>query len=162
MKGIAREANVSPTTVYAHFKSKSHLLARVMERLYEQWTRAYEAVVYDASKPFDEKLSRLSELASRWLNDLPGDLYDSLLAPQEKKLGELAAWYAENRFAVGLEHLIREGRKEGRVSIAIDDASLIMYFRRVAAALFAPPLPERSTLEDMLHLFIHGITGKPD
>jgi len=160
MKDIAREASVSPVTIYNYFGSKQRVLYEVLRRQFEAMTKTFENIVYDSSKAFKEKLEELLMFEFELVDSLPDDLLDAFYAPGDEEMERLIEWYSENRTTVGLQHLIREGKKEGAVAPSMSETSVMTYIELFKNVRKLPAARDKATLKDLMHMFFYGLNGK--
>ncbi len=160
MKGVAREAVVSPVTIYNYFGSKERLLYEVAKRLFEKYAKRFETIVYDSSLAFKDKMEAVLKFELDMLDEIHDDLLKMLYTKESKSLRELGKWYTENRTLVGMQHLIREGKKEGAVASFIDEESLMAYIELFRGISELDIRHDKKRLKDLMHMFFYGIGGK--
>jgi len=157
---IAKEANVSKVTIYKYFQSKDNVLFEVVKRLYEDYTKQFESIVYDAEMNFKSKMEAILRFEFELLGELHDDLVAAFYNPDNEELSKLVSWYTENRLLVGMQHMIREGRKEGEIAPFLEDESIMAYidlFRRIGDLnLFG----NKKVLKNLIYMFFYGIGGK--
>ncbi len=160
MQMIAKSANVSQVTIYNYYESKDNVLYYVAQLFFEKYTREFEAIVYDASQSFEEKMNTLIEFEINYVKDLNIDLIEGFHTTKSSKMNALRAWYDNNRIYVGMEHLIREGKKEGIVNKMIDNESIILFIELIRGVGDRPEINNKKRLIDLFHLSFYGIGGK--
>ncbi len=158
---IAKQANVSQVTIYNYFGSKEGLFYETLEGILESFAKAFEDIVYDASFSVQEKLLKLIDYEMSMIDRLPIDFMTWLYYPKDERIKSLANWYMENRTLMGMQHLIREGKKEGVINQALGDEAILTFF-----SLFKQPenseiIKDKAALKDFVHIFFYGIGGKP-
>ncbi len=160
MKDIAKEASVSPVTIYNYFGSKERVVYEVVKKLLEDYTRRFEDIVYDSSLTFKDKTKALLRYEVELVDSLSEDLLQSFYNPKDKALKKLVSWYTENRLLIGFQHMVREGRKEGEVSTAVEEESIMVYLGMFKSLASEDIRHDKSRLKDLLHIFFYGIGGK--
>ncbi len=157
---IAKAADVSQVSIYNYFEHKDRVIYEVMKRLLENQTKTFESIVYDASKTFDKKLDELLVFTNNALDDLHEDVIAYLFNRNHKAMRELLDWYTTNRIMMGMDHLIREGKKEGVVLNKISESSIMAFLGLYKALDFSTYHYHKTTLKDLVHMFFYGIRGQ--
>lgn len=160
MKEIAKSAKVSPVTIYNYFGCKERVVYEVVKKLLEDYTRRFEDIVYDSSFTFREKANKLLNFEIELIDSLSEDLVQTFYRPNDKDLKKLVSWYTDNRLVVGLQHMIREGRKEGEVSTAVEEESIMVYLELFKSLTKVDVRHDKNRLKDLMHMFFYGIGGK--
>lgn len=157
---IAKAANVSQVSIYNYFEHKDRVIFKVMKRLLEHQTKTFESIVYDVSKTFDTKLEELLSFSHETLNALHKDVIIYLFDRQHKAMQEQLDWYVHNRIMMGMDHLVREGKKEGAITKAIHESSIKAFLELYKALDFNLYDDCKRTLNDLVHLFFYGVRGQ--
>ncbi|MFW6298871.1 MAG: TetR/AcrR family transcriptional regulator, partial [Bacillota bacterium] len=152
---IAKEASVSQVTIYNYFHSKQTVVRRVVQRLIEDDTKAFEAIVYDGSTRFSIKMDRLMAFLERKIDEYDMALIQELVASEEPTLSKVLKWYVDNRIATALAYFVREGLREGKISDTLDEQIVFDHF-----ALFDfGSIDQKEALKSHLRILFFGIKG---
>ena len=157
---IAKKANVSQVTIYNYYDSKENVLYEVVKLIFEAHTRSFEAIIYDSSKTFNDKMIELLEFQVRTVDELSSDLISTMHGSANERMKKLRNWYENNRIYVGMEHLVREGKNEGLISKDIDNDSIILLIELFKGVGDMPAINDKKKLKDLFYLFFYGISGK--
>ena len=157
---IAKKANVSQVTIYNYYDSKENVLYEVVKLIFEAHTRSFEAIIYDSSKTFNDKMIELLEFQVRTVDELSSDLISTMHGSANERMKKLRKWYENNRIYVGMEHLVREGKNEGLISKDIDNDSIILLIELFKGVGDMPAINDKKKLKDLFYLFFYGISGK--
>lgn len=157
---IAKQANVSQVTIYNYFGSKEGLFYETLKRILESFTKEFEDLVYDASFSVDEKLLKLIEYASDMIDAIPSDVMMGLYYPKDARIKTMASWYHDNRIMMGMQHLIREGKKEGVINRLLSDEAILIYFGLFKQTANLEMIDNKAALKDLVHMFFYGIGGQ--
>lgn len=152
---IAKEASVSQVTIYNYFGSKQTVVRRVVQRLIEDDTKAFEAIVYDASTRFSLKVDRLMAFLERKIDEYDMALIKELVASEEPTLSKVLKWYVDNRLATALAYFVREGLREGKISDTLDEQIVFDHF----AFFDFGSIDQKEALKSHLRLLLFGIKG---
>ncbi|MFW6298418.1 MAG: TetR/AcrR family transcriptional regulator [Bacillota bacterium] len=152
---IAKEAQVSQVTIYNYFNSKQTVVRRVVQRLIEDDTKAFEAIVYDASTRFSIKMDRLIDLLDRKIDEYDMALIKELVASEEPTLSKVLKWYVDNRLGTAMAYFVREGLREGKISDTFDEQTVIDHF----AFFDFASIPHKDALKKHLRLLLFGLKG---
>lgn len=165
---VARHAHIGKGTVYLHFASKEDLALSSIDRLIERLLGRLEAIAADAA-PSAVRLHRILVTRvlfrfdhvrqdHRSLDEMLAVLRTSLLHRREE-------WF--EREARVLERVIRDGRPEGTVPAALQDArSLITATNSLLPySLSKAELGSRSLLEERINalaeILLRGLSLPP-
>ena len=155
---IARQARVSPATIYNYFGTKEELYRQTLHAWLDSKEQDYEEIL-QSDLPFKEKVRQVLFHEGRNINLL------AQLGPEAA--GAVTAILAE---AEGKLHhfylaLIEEGRKEDCISGSYSEAALERYFRiffREINQLIDSR--EKSNIEEeieqLLNLFFYGLVSE--
>jgi AcrR family transcriptional regulator len=131
---IAKEAGVSPTTIYNYFETRENLISEVAKNLVQDMLEKSRSII-NSDLPFAQKLSELLSLKidfagsnSAILNKLLAQ--DSTIFNQEIKLSELGNLSSE---------FIKSGKKQGYVNPSISEQTLIEYFDILRTGIASKP-----------------------
>jgi TetR/AcrR family transcriptional regulator, cholesterol catabolism regulator len=137
MEDIAQEAGVSPTTIYNNFSDRETLLYEVIKELANQNLERNRDIV-GSDLPFPQKL--ISIIGSKM--DMAGEVNSELiekLVTQDKRIAPFVDELYEQEIKPLWQEIMADGKKQGYIDPALNDASLLAYLDILQAGLKANP-----------------------
>ncbi len=156
---MAKEANVSQVSIYNYFEHKDRVIYEVMKRLLEVFTQRFEAIVYDASRDFDEKTDQLLRLFTQAIEDVHEDVVAYVFNPRKTMMKSLLDWYVDNRIMMGMDHLMREGKKEGVVNQRLSEHAIITLLGLLKAFDYNTHSNDKAAFIGFVQILFYGIKG---
>jgi AcrR family transcriptional regulator len=157
---IAREAGVSPVTIYNHFDGKHGLLETVVREHLESSLGRAEAVL-DLDVPFAEKLERFFALGE----DAGAEWSDESLAGwdwSDEAVRSIYETFVAERQVPFLRRFVELGKAEGAIRPDISTEAVIAYFHANMSIYRDEELLSkgRAYLSSLSHLFFYGLLGR--
>ena len=166
---IARKAGVSQATIYNNFGSKDSLVREFVIGSVDRAMAKFEEIS-TSNKTYSEKLQDLnrfiaeinaSEIAVQRDTAMFPINTDIQNDPDIKKIRDTV----QEKMAELLVGVVREGKKQGQVSVKISDEALTIYFRFLMNMFFDIQTHYRfhqdpKLAQDIIFLLIHGIGGE--
>lgn len=121
---IAREAGVSPTTVYNQFGTREGLVHEVIRHLFEDILEKQKAIL-KSDLPFPEKIQSLISAKMKPIKGIELDLVDKIcIDPVDKQYVEDVT---VKEFKPMMRAVIREGKREGYIRPETPDEVIMLY-----------------------------------
>lgn len=137
MERIAKEANVSKSTIFKYFDNKETLIRKVFKVYIEKMIEEAREIVYQ-DKPFEETLITLSQNKIYYLNKINQQFYLEMMNYITEKNDDDFS-FLMNQFAKENQNmmldLFHRGRKEGKVALKYSDEFLIVFFQALIEGL---------------------------
>ncbi|MBA7599906.1 hypothetical protein ES703_06951 [subsurface metagenome] len=126
LEAIAREAGVSPTTIYNQFGTRETLVAEVAKALLGEILKMGRSFI-KSDLPFPRKLTEI--IAGKL--DITSQVHGEILTKMVSQDKTMTA-FVEEAYRTEIKPLWREmladGKRQGYIDPALDDEALIAYF----------------------------------
>jgi AcrR family transcriptional regulator len=157
---IARQAHVSPVTIFSYFGTKQALAREVMKR-YMDRAMAEAEYVLTLDAPFQEKLTRLFVAQARHSNQV-GERFAQSLAWDDPEMQALYRRYAEERSIPFFRALVEQGKVAGAIRQDMSFEAIVAYILTFQEILSRPDFLKSDSAykADLAHLFYFGLLGK--
>lgn len=137
MERVAKDANVSKSTIFKYFNTKETLIRKVFKAYIEEMIEEAREIIYQ-DKPFEETLITLSQNKIHYLNQINQQFYLEMMNYiTEKKDDDFS--FLMNQFANENQNMLLDlfhrGRKEGKVDLKYSDEFLIAFFQALIEGL---------------------------
>jgi AcrR family transcriptional regulator len=133
LEAIAREADVSPTTIYNYFGTREALVAEVAKTLFREILDMARSFLH-SDLPFPRKLTDIIAGKIDITSQVNGEVLTKLLSQDKSMAGFVEETFRTEVAPMWLE-FIAEGKKQGYVDPAIDPSALIIYFNIIRAGM---------------------------
>ena len=164
LETIAREAHVSPTTIYNYFGTREKLVYEVIKTLLTENLERNRQIVR-SNIPFPEKLIGIISGKLDMVSKVNGEILNKLIT-QDKTIAPFMDEIYENEIKPLLREIISDGKKQGFVDASLDDEVLLVYFNLLRAGYnvkkdalqkFVNNLP---LLQQFSHIIYYGFLKK--
>jgi AcrR family transcriptional regulator len=133
LETIAREAGVSPTTIYNNFGTREALVAEVAKTLFRDILEMARSFIH-SDLPFPRKLTDIIAGKIDIVSQVNREVLTKLLSQDKTMAGFIEEIYRTEVIPMWLE-FFAEGKRQGYVDPSIDESSLIIYFDILRAGL---------------------------
>jgi AcrR family transcriptional regulator len=161
LEAIAREAGVSPATIYNYFGTRENLVAEVARELVREMLQKIRALI-DSDLPFHRKLSELFSVKMDFIGN------------NREMLGKLLSQYKSiTSEAINLAEItdlsnefFDSGKKQGYIDSSFDNQTLAEYFDVLRAGIAAKPElaarlePDSPFVNEVSRLIFYGLMKK--
>jgi AcrR family transcriptional regulator len=163
---IARDAGVSPVTVYAYFGGKAALVHEVYRRSLAERIAQYEQAL-QSDEDYPERLQSFLDLKARGARDQGGWIPSAL----HRRYPDIASDLHSMRRSAFLRvsrGFLEEGRREGYVNPRVSDEVVLLAIDLIQAGLDHRPdvgelLADDSAIaEELSNLLLHGLLIEAD
>lgn len=161
VKQIAKEASVSPVTIFNYFESKDKLLLDVCLSYFETAYQTFESLVHQENRSFEEKLHELFSLKNQVASDIHPEFYNFLMQEYTNPENQLLTQLANQTNSLQHE-LFSQGQTEGMINPNISLSALMFYLELLGKSMENKEIYQAALpfTEDILELFLYGIYGK--
>jgi len=164
IEDIAREANVSPTTIYNNFGNRDNLIISIIKHIHLAGLEAYNTIIR-ADIPFPEKIKLSMERKVNVVGELDWNLIDRMVS-QDIGLANFAAEINEAEAKPMLLELIKDGKQQGYIDPNLSNEAIMMYLeilQESGSAFFRiinAPGVSSDTLKDLNHILFYGFMNR--
>lgn len=164
IEDIAREAHVSPTTIYNNFGNRDSLIIEVIKQISLDSIEAYRSIIR-ADMPFPEKIRLSMDRKTKAAKELDWNVIEKMVS-QDVKLAEFAAEINENETKPMLFELIEDGKQQGYIEPNLSNEAIMMYLeilQESGTAFFRLVEAQRDNLkvlQDFNRVLFYGFMNK--
>jgi len=161
---IAREANVSPTTIYNNFGTRDNLIVEVIKQINLASLEEYKSII-KSDIPFPEKIRLCMDRKINIAGKLDWEIIDKLTA-QDKRLAEFAAEVNERENKPMLLELIEDGKRQGYIEPGLSSEAIMMYLETIqesGSAFFRiinEPDVNPDSVQDLRRILFYGFMNR--
>lgn len=137
LETIAREAGVSPTTIYNHFGTREALLNEVAKTLSKE-TLERNRVFVHSEMPFPQKLVAIINGKLNLASQANGEIIEKLVS-QEKTMASFVDGIYEQEIRPLWREILADGKRQGYIDPTLDDEVLLVYLDVLKAGFSARP-----------------------
>ena len=134
---IAREAGVSPTTIYNNFGTREALLYEVIKKLAEANLEHNRKIVHSAV-PFTQKLMSIMSGKLDMAAKLNSEVVNKLLS-QDKRVAPFVDQLYVKEIKPLWQEVMAEGKREGYIDPSLDEEALSVFLDVLIAGFRARP-----------------------
>jgi AcrR family transcriptional regulator len=164
LETIAREASVSPTTIYNHFGTREALVGEVAKTLFREILDMARAFIH-SDLPFPQKLTDIIAGKIDIVSQVNREVFNKLLSQDKAMTGFIEEVFRAEIAPMWLE-FIAEGKRQGYIDPATDSDSLILYFDILRAGMASQSHLTKNweknmpVIEQLTHLMFYGFLKK--
>ena len=164
IEDIAREANISPTTIYNNFGNRDNLIVEVIKQMSLAGLKAYKRIIR-ADMPFPEKIKLSMDRKINIVGELDWNVIDKMVS-QDTRLAEFAAEINENENKPMLLELIEDGKRQGYIKPDLSNEAIMMYFEILQASgsaffrIISAPGVNPDTVQNLNQILFYGFMNK--
>ncbi|ALS26399.1 TetR family transcriptional regulator [Paenibacillus sp. 32O-W] len=161
VREIAKQAGVSPASIYNFFGSKEELAKQIFYHIMEEEEEAFRNLM-EADLPFEEKLEKLYEFSvtnqETWSSDgIKNIMFD------DPVFKEHIEQYSKTTAIPALMKLIEQGKNERKISGEVSSEAILFFLNAMTAIISNPSVKDRLDVElrkEIGHLFFYGLFGR--
>ena len=164
IEDIAREANISPTTIYNNFGNRDNLIVEVIKQISLTGLKAYKRIIR-GDMPFPEKIKLSMDRKINIVGELDWNVIDKMVS-QDTRLAEFAAEINENENKPMLLELIEDGKRQGYIKPDLSNEAIMMYFEILQASgsaffrIISAPGVNPDTVQNLNQILFYGFMNK--
>ncbi|GIN73774.1 TetR family transcriptional regulator [Bacillus sp. J14TS2] len=159
---IAKEAQVSPASIYNYFKTKDGLVMESARDLIEDALREKE-LLWNSDLPFKELLEKAIKNHNVFLNPSNLNLLEKFIKESED-VNILVKKVFHERYPALLEIFIEKGRRDGYIQREISTETMMIYLKICQSVINNSDVVKANNqvvLSELYDLLIYGLSGKP-
>jgi len=137
LETIAREARVSPTTIYNYFGSREQLLYEIIKVLVLE-NIAHNKDIVVSNLPFPQKLMGIMGGKMDIARQLNGEIINKLVN-QDRQLAPFVDEIYENEIKPLWHILVSDGKKQGYIDKSLNEDALALYLDVIKTGFSARP-----------------------
>lgn len=141
LETIAREARVSPTTIYNNFGNRENLISEVIKFLLRE-NLAHNIRMIRSDIPFAQKLTSIISSKMDVASELNGEIITKIISQDNGLAPFFDEVYEKEIRPLWLE-MLAEGKRQGYIDGSLDDEVLLAYLDILKAGI--------SARQDVLH-----------
>ncbi|WP_440895631.1 TetR/AcrR family transcriptional regulator [Amphibacillus sp. Q70] len=159
---IAKEAQVSPASIYNYFKTKDGLVIEVARDLIEASLKEKE-ILWNSDLPFNELLKKAVNNQNLFLDPFNLKLLEKFIKESDD-VSSLVNKVFHERYPELLEAFIEKGRNEGYIHRKISTESMMIYLKMCQSMINNSDLVKannQEVLNELYELLLYGLVGQP-
>lgn len=156
---IAKQANVSPVTIFNYFGSKENLLDQACILYFNSTYEDFKQMIH-SKKSFEEKMQYLIFTKGQVSKDIHNEFYEALML----KYSHPDDYFVEflKKGTALYQVLFEQGKEEGMISKDLSIPALMLYMQLLTTsmqeeAIYKEVLPFS---EEIMEMFLYGIYGE--
>jgi len=164
IEDIAREANVSPTTIYNNFGNRDTLIIEILKQIGISAMESYKAIVH-ADIPFPQKIKLIMQRKVKAAKELDLDVLEKMIT-QDTRLAEFAVDMNEYEPKPTLLELIEDGKRQGYIEPELSNEAIMMYLELLQTSgtaffrILEAQHDNEKTLQDFNCVLFYGFLNK--
>jgi TetR/AcrR family transcriptional regulator, cholesterol catabolism regulator len=161
---VARNAGVSPATVFNHFGDKNSLVHAAVEYFIDEIMTDFKKI-FQGGGSFTEKFQQILTYKMEMIGRFQGDFIKTLVSedPQIRNLIN-SVFMAETKKL--LTDFYNEGKQQGYIDPDLDNEAIIRYFLIVRSGMAAESIFSEDSaqnikiMQELMPLFLYGLMGQ--
>ena len=164
LETIAKEAGVSPATIYNTFGNRETLVYEVIKDLFSANIERSRTLIH-SDLPFPQKLMSIMGSKLDMMERMNNEIIEKMMS-QDERIQRLVDKIMETDIMPLWKEMMVDGKKQGYIEPALEDSLLVNYLDVLQAGFRARPelvrsLTEgRGRIEQMAHLMFYGFLKK--
>ncbi len=164
LEEIARQAGVSPTTIYNQFGSRENLVREVVRLLIEQTLERNTALIR-SERPFPEKIALIMSGKVSLMEEVDHEVINKMLG-QDKTVVAFTNEVYQQQIKPLWREMIADGKRQGYVDPSLDENTLLLFLDVIKDGFAAHPEIARqatqnpSLLKELSRLMFYGFLNR--
>jgi AcrR family transcriptional regulator len=164
LEAIAREAKVSPTTIYNNFSNRENLLCEVIKLLVRENLDSNRKLVR-SDIPFPQKITGIISGKLDLASKTNTELIDKLISQDKTIVPFIDEIYEKEIRPLWLE-ILADGKKQGYIDASLDDEALLTYLDALKVGFKAKQdvlqnfTNKMELIEQLTHIMFYGFLKK--
>ncbi len=164
LEAIAREAQVSPTTIYNYFGNRETLVFEVIKELVRTNIDHNRALI-NSDLPFPQKLIGIISGKLELADKVNNEIIEKLLS-QDKTVAPFVDQISEKEIKPLWKDMVADGKKQGYIDASLNDEALLIYLDvlqlgfRARPKLFQGFQNNMGFIEQLTRLMFYGFLKK--
>jgi AcrR family transcriptional regulator len=164
LETIAKEAHVSPTTIYNYFGNRETLVFEVIKELVRTNIERSRALI-DSELPFPKKLIGIISGKLELADKVNNEIIEKMLS-QDKTVAPFIDHIFKKEIKPLWKEMVADGKKQGYIDPSLDDEALLIYLDvlqlgfRARPELFQGFQNNMAFIEQLTRLMFYGFLKK--
>ena len=164
LESIAREAGVSPATIYNQFGNRENLLCEVIKILIRDNLERNRSIV-DADLPFAQKIAAIVSGKLDMATELNCEVVSKLIS-QDPAISPFIDEIYTNEIRPLWLTMLADGKKQGYIEESLDEGALLIYLDALKAGLKVKQdalknfRQNPALIEQLTHIMFYGFLKK--
>jgi AcrR family transcriptional regulator len=164
LEAIAKEAHVSPTTIYNNFGNRETLVFEVIKELVRTNIERNRALI-SSELPFPQKLIGIISGKLELADKVNNEIIEKMLS-QDKTVAPFIDQIFKKEIKPLWKDMVADGKKQGYIDPSLDDEALLVYLDvlqegfRARPELFQNFQNNIGFIEQLTHLMFYGFLKK--
>jgi AcrR family transcriptional regulator len=131
LEDVAREAGVSPTTIYNNFGSREQLIYEIIKIMVRENLASARSLIR-SEIPFSQKITGIINNKTDMAVQFNGEIINKLISQDKAIAPFIDEIYNKEIRPLWLE-ILADGKKQGYISSSLDDEALLLYLDALRA-----------------------------
>jgi AcrR family transcriptional regulator len=164
IEAIAKQAKVSPTTIYNNFGTRENLVYEVIKVLFRENIERNRNFIYSDS-PFPQKITSIINGKIDLTSRLHSEIIDKMIS-QDESVAPLFDEIFKTEIMPLWEKILEDGKKEGYIDESLNSEALIIYLDVLTAGFRAKKeiltgyKDKIDLIKQLTHIMFHGFLKK--
>ncbi|MDD4874460.1 MAG: TetR/AcrR family transcriptional regulator [Dehalococcoidales bacterium] len=164
LEAIAREAKVSPTTIYNNFGTREKLISEVIKVLIKENMDLNRSLVF-SDMPFPQKMIGIISGKMNMAANLNNEIIEKIIT-QDETLAPLINEIYESEIRPLWLRILEDGKKEGYIDASLNDEALLIYLDVLKAGfevrqdILKNFTDKIGLIEQLTHIMFYGFLKK--
>jgi AcrR family transcriptional regulator len=164
IEAIAREARVSPTTIYNNFGTREKLVYEVIKLLFEDNIERNRKLFY-SDVPFPQKIIGVISGKMDMTSNLNNEILDKIISQDESIAPYIDEVYVNEIRPLWFK-MLEDGKKEGYIDESLNNEALLIYLDTIKAGTSANKeiwknyLDKIELMQQITHIMFYGFLKK--
>lgn len=164
LEDIAKEADVSPTTIYNNFGDRETLVYEVIKEIAGENLKRNRRII-QSNLPFSQKLISIISGKMDITEKVNGELIEKIISQDRRIAPFIDELYQQEIMPLWTE-IVAEGKKQGYIDNTLDDQALFVYLDIVRAGvkaqtdIFKNYSENMNIIEQITRLMFYGFLKK--
>jgi AcrR family transcriptional regulator len=164
LEAIAKEAHVSPTTIYNNFGNRETLVFEVIKELVRTNVERNRALI-SSELPFPQKIIGIISGKLELANKVNNEIIEKMLS-QDKTVAPFIDQIFKKEIKPLWKDMVADGKKQGYIDLSLDDEALLIYLDvlqlgfRARPELFQGFQNSMGFIEQLTRLMFYGFLKK--
>lgn len=164
LEAIAREANVSPTTIYNNFSTREKLVYEVVKALVRERIEFAQSLLH-SNIPFPDKLTTILSGKFDIMSQANSEIIGKMLS-QDKTIKKFIDEIYESEIKPLWWEILADGKKQGYIDPSLENEALLIYLDALKTGfaarqdILAKFQNNTKLLRQLSHLMFYGFLKK--
>ncbi len=164
IEAIAKQAKVSPTTIYNNFGTREKLVYEVIKLLFQDNIERNRTLLY-SDVPFPQKVMGIISGKMDMTSSLNSEILDKIISQDESITPYIDEVYVNEIRPLWFK-MLEDGKKEGYIDESLNNEALLLYLDTIKAGTSANKeiwknyLDKIELMQQITHIMFYGFLKK--